>query len=38
VNALLRTQDTSSLMVVRLALGIVMLPHSFDWAIAESNR
>jgi putative oxidoreductase len=30
MNALFRTPDSSSLMVVRLALGIVMLPHGLQ--------
>jgi len=30
MNALLRTPDSSSLMIVRLALGIVMLPHGLQ--------
>ncbi len=30
MNALLRTEDSPSLMFVRLALGIVMLPHGLQ--------
>ncbi len=30
MNALFRTQDSSSLMIVRLTLGIVMLPHGLQ--------
>jgi putative oxidoreductase len=30
MNALLRTEDSTSLMIVRLALGIVMLPHGLQ--------
>ena len=30
MNALFRTPDSSSLMIVRLALGIVFLPHGLQ--------
>ena len=30
MNALFRTQDSSSLLILRLALGIVMLPHGLQ--------